>query len=255
MTDRNRDLLGKSILITGGIGDIGRGIAKVLLDRGARVSLLDRLSVAEAQERIVGLGHSDSVVYAQADVTDRAAVDSVIEGMPELDIAICNAGIAQAAPVLDITADEWESQLAVNLTGVFNTAQSAARRMVSEGKPGLLLFTSSWVQDVPWPEIAAYSASKAGVSMLAKSMARELAPQGIRANIIAPGIVDAGLSAHQRKTDPQYAARAGKVIPLKRFGTTEELGQLAAYLCSDEASYMTGSVVLLDGGCSLFQFD
>jgi len=253
--DRNRDLAGKSILVTGGIGDIGRGIAGALLGRGAAVTLLDRIPSDEAQERVAGMGNADRVRYVEADVTDRDEVDAAIDDMPDLDVAICNAGIAESAPFLEITQEQWHKHMEVNLTGAFHTAQSAARRMISEGKTGLVLFTSSWVQDIPWPEIAAYSISKAGMGMLAKSMARELAPRGIRANVIAPGIVDAGLSAHQRETDPQYAARVGKVIPLERLGSTEELGQLAAYLCSDEASYMTGSVVLLDGGCSLFQFD
>lgn len=253
--DRNRDLKGKSILVTGGLGDIGQGIARVVLDRGAAVTLLDRIPASEGQQRVLEMEHSDRVRYAEADVTDRIAVDVVIDEMPELDIAICNAGVVESAPVLDITQDQWERHMAVNLTGIFNTAQSAAKRLTSEDKPGLLLFTGSWVQDIPWPEIAAYSASKAGANMLAKSMARELAPSGIRVNVIAPGIVNAGLAAHQLATEPEYAARVRKVIPLQRLGNTEELGQLAAYLCSDEASYMTGSVVLLDGGCSLFQFD
>ncbi|GMQ93535.1 MAG: SDR family oxidoreductase [Acidimicrobiia bacterium] len=253
--DRNRDLAGKSILVTGGVGDIGRGIARVLLDRGASVTLLDRIPADEAQERVDDMGNADHVRYIEADVTDHADVDAAVNDMPDLDVAICNAGIVEAAPFLEITDDAWQRQIAVNLTGVFNTAQSAARRLVDERKPGLLLFTGSWVQAVPWPEIAAYSTTKAGVSMLAKSMARELAPQGVRVNVIAPGIVDAGLSAHQRDIDPQYAARIEKVIPMKRLGNTEEIGQLVAYLCSDEASYMTGSDVLFDGGCTLFQFD
>ncbi len=253
--DRNNDLAGKNILVTGGIGDIGRGMARTLIDRGASVTLLDRIAAQEANEIVSGIGGPEVVRYVEVDVTDRSSVDTAVAEMPNLDIAICNAGVVDSAPFLDITPEQWKEHMDVNLTGVFNVAQAAARRMVAEEKPGLLLFTGSWVQEVPWPEIAAYSASKAGVAMLARSIARELAQHRIRVNVIAPGIVDAGLAAHQMATEPQYATRTQKVIPLQRLGNTNEIGQLAAYLCSDEASYMTGSVVLLDGGCSLFQFD
>lgn len=253
--DRNHDLAGKSILVTGGVGEIGLGMARILVDRGAEVTLLDRIPADVARQRIGDIEDADGVRYVKADVSNRDEVDTVIDEMPSLDVAICNAGIVESAPVLEITQDQWDRQMSVNLTGVFNTAQSAARRMFEEEKRGLLLFTGSWVQDIPWPEIAAYSVSKAGIAMLGKSMARELARYGIRVNVIAPGIVNAGLSARQLETDPQYAARVRKVIPLERLGSTVELGQLTAFLCSDEASYMTGSVVLFDGGCSLFQFD
>jgi NAD(P)-dependent dehydrogenase (short-subunit alcohol dehydrogenase family) len=110
------------------------------------------------------------------------------------------------------------------------------------------------VQEVPWPEIAAYSASKAGVRMLARSMARELAPHQILVNVIAPGIVYAGLARHQMETEPQYARRIQHVIPLGRLQEAEEVAKATAFLCSDAAAYMTGSVLLADGGCSLFQF-
>jgi NAD(P)-dependent dehydrogenase (short-subunit alcohol dehydrogenase family) len=111
------------------------------------------------------------------------------------------------------------------------------------------------VQDVPWPEIAAYSASKAGLRMLARSMARELAPHGILVNVLAPGIVNAGLARRQLETEPQYARRAAKAIPLGELQTAEQVARAMAFLCSPDADYMTGSVLLADGGCSLFQFD
>lgn len=253
--DRNRNLEGRSILVSGGAGDIGLGMARVLLARGASVTLLDQLPHADVQERIEGLAPQGFVRYVQADVTNRPEVDAAVASMAKVDVGICNAAISEAAPFLEITEDQWRGQIDVNLTGVFNTMQAVARRMASDEVAGLVLLTGSWVQDVPWPEIAAYSASKAGAAMLARSAARELATLGIRVNVIAPGIVNAGMAAHQLRTEPQYAARASKVIPLERFGDTEELGQLTAYMCSDEARYMTGSVVLLDGGCTLFQFD
>jgi NAD(P)-dependent dehydrogenase (short-subunit alcohol dehydrogenase family) len=108
---------------------------------------------------------------------------------------------------------------------------------------------------VPWPEIAAYSVSKAGVRMLARSMARELAAHRIKVNVVAPGIVDAGLAKTQAETDPGYAERIRSVVPLGRLQTAEEVAGVTAFLCSPEADYLTGTVLLADGGCSLFQFD
>ena len=155
---------------------------------------------------------------------------------------------------LEITPEQWQDHLDVNLTGCFNLGQSAARLMVARGHPGRIIFTGSWVQEVPWPEISAYSTTKAGVRMLARSMARELAPHKILVNVIAPGIVNAGLARHQLETEPQYARRVRHVIPLGELQSTAQVARATAFLCSDGADYMTGSVLLVDGGCSLFQF-
>jgi NAD(P)-dependent dehydrogenase (short-subunit alcohol dehydrogenase family) len=123
--------------------------------------------------------------------------------------------------------------------------------MVARRRPGRILFTSSWVQDVPWPEIAAYSVSKSGLKMLTRCMAAELAPPRILVNAIAPGIVAAGMARHQLETEPQYAARAARAVPLGQPQTAEQVARTVAFLCSDAADYMTGSILLADGGCSL----
>src|SRR5439155_9729594 len=169
-------------------------------------------------------------------------------------VVVGNAGIVEPAPFLELTAEEWHAHLDVNLTGCFNTGQAAARLMVERGRPGLILFTGSWVGEIPWPEISAYCVSKAGVRMLARSMARELASRGIRVNVVAPGIVMAGMARQQYETDPDYARRASVVIPLGEFGTAEQIAKATAFLCSPDAEYMTGSVLLVDGGASLFRF-
>ena len=172
-----------------------------------------------------------------------------------LDVAIGNAGIVEAAPFLDVSQAQWQAQLDVNVTGCFNVGQAAARLMAARGTKGQIIFTGSWVGEIPWPEISAYSVSKAGVRMLARSMARELAGRGIRVNVVAPGIVMAGMARHQYETDPDYARRASAVIPLGEFGTAEQIAKATAFLCSPDAAYMTGSVLLVDGGASLFQFE
>jgi NAD(P)-dependent dehydrogenase (short-subunit alcohol dehydrogenase family) len=160
----------------------------------------------------------------------------------------------ESAPFLDVTAEQWQAHLDINLTGCFNVGQVAARLMIERDRPGLVLFTGSWVGEIPWPEIGPYCVSKAGVRMLARSMARELATHKIRVNVVAPGIVHAGMARRQYETDPAYARRASVVIPLGEMGTAEQVAQATAFLCSAEAAYMTGSVLLVDGGVSLFQF-
>lgn len=255
MTPSSRtDLAGLGIAVTGAAGDIGSAIACELAARGASVTLIDRASENDAAGRLERAREAGTASYRQADVTDRAAIDEVLAAIDPLDIAIGNAGIVESAPFLEVTEGEWQRQLDINLTGCFHVGQSAARLMAARRHPGQIIFTGSWVGEIPWPEISAYSVSKAGVRMLARAMARELAPLGIRVNVVAPGIVSAGLAKHQLETDPAYARRVSVVIPLGELGTAEQVAQATAFLCSSEASYMTGSVLLVDGGCSLFQF-
>lgn len=246
---------GLGIAITGGAGDIGAAMGKELCQRGAAVTLIDRKSPAEAEPWIERVRPDGDVAYIQADVRDRSAIDAALAAVDPLDVAIGNAGIVDAAPFLDISDQQWRDHLDINLTGCFHLGQAAARLMVDRGRSGRIIFTGSWVQEVPWPEIAAYSASKAGLRMLARSMARELAPQRILVNVIAPGIVDAGLARRQMETEPQYRRRIQHIIPLGRPQTAEEVAKATAFLCSDGADYMTGAVLLVDGGCSLFQFE
>jgi NAD(P)-dependent dehydrogenase (short-subunit alcohol dehydrogenase family) len=248
-------LEGLGVAITGGAGDIGAAMGAELTRLGALVTLIDRKSPAEAEEWIARAEQHDKVSYVQADVTDRAAIDAALAAIDSLDVAIGNAAIGHGVPFLELTQEKWQEHVDVNLTGCFNLGQSAARLMVARGRGGRIIFTGTWVQEVPWPEISAYSATKAGVRMLARSMARELAVHNILVNVIAPGIVYAGLAKHQMETEPQYARRIQHVIPLGRLQEAEEVAKATAFLCSSGASYMTGAVLLADGGCSLFQFD
>ena len=248
-------LAGLGIVVTGGGGDIGAAMGAELVRQGASVTLIDRKPPAEAEAWVEQVREHGEARYAQADVRDRQAVDQVLSEVDPLDVAIGNAGIVESAPFLEITGRQWQDHLDINLTGCFNLGQSAARLMVERNRPGRIIFTGSWVQEIPWPEIAAYSASKAGLRMLARSMARELAPHRILVNVIAPGIVNAGLARRQIETEPQYARRIRHVIPLGELQSADQVARATAFLCSEGADYMTGSVLLIDGGCSLFRFD
>lgn len=251
-------LANKTALVTGGIGDLGNAMVVHLAQAGADVVIWDLLPESgDRLKRVQEAGHR--VLYQQVNVANRAEVDSAIEKiwteMGGLDIVCSNAGIVESAPFLEVTGESWQKHLDVNLTGCFNVGQAAARVMVKNQIQGRIIFTSSWVGSIPWPEITAYTVSKAGVNMLVKQMARELAAYRICVNAVAPGIVKAGLAGRQLVEEPQYAARVARVIPLGEPGTPDEIAQAVVYLASPQTAYMTGSILTLDGGCSLFQFD
>jgi NAD(P)-dependent dehydrogenase (short-subunit alcohol dehydrogenase family) len=241
------------IAVTGAAGDLGHAMSLELARRGAHVTMIDIAPEQLAAARIEAVSAVGECAYVEADVTDRDAVQAALAAIDPLDVAIGNAGIVESAPFLEVAPEQWQAHLDVNLGGCFNVGQIAARLMVVRDRPGLILFTGSWVGEIPWPEIAPYCVSKAGVRMLARSMARELAVHKIRVNVVAPGIVFAGMARKQYETDPAYARRASVVVPLGELGTAEQVAQATAFLCSPEAAYMTGSVLLVDGGASLFQ--
>jgi NAD(P)-dependent dehydrogenase (short-subunit alcohol dehydrogenase family) len=137
----------------------------------------------------------------------------------------------------------------------FLTAQAAARSMIGRRIAGKIIFTSSWVQDVPWPGITPYNVTKSGMKMLMRGMARELAPRGIRVNAVAPGIVAVGMAKRQWDTEPDYRRRAEKAIPLGFMQPPESVANAFLFLCSDASDYMTGATLLVDGGASLYPMD
>jgi NAD(P)-dependent dehydrogenase (short-subunit alcohol dehydrogenase family) len=253
-------LSGKRILITGGLGAIGRVVVEHLLEVSASVAVNDVLEHAKAAELTRNAGWAgDRCRYFRADVTEpddaRDLVEYAVAAMGGLDIAICHAGMVRSCPILDYPAGDWDRILDLNLKGAFLVAQAAARAMVAAGTAGKIIFTSSWVQDVPWPEITPYNVSKSGVKMLMRGMARELAPKGIRVNSVAPGIVGVGMARRQWDTEPDYRRRAQKAIPLGVLQTPESVADAMIFLCSSASDYMTGATLLVDGGCSLYPMD
>ena len=253
---------GEVVAITGGLGDIARATATRLRSEGAQVALLD---LGDGHEHPWLLeNRSDSLLYLQADVCNRPQLDQALahaaRRFGRLDVLIANAGVVANQPFLEVDGEAWERTLRVNLSGAFHAAQSAARIMVAQsrrasGSRGKILFTSSWVQDMPWPEGAAYATSKSGLRMLAKVIAQELAADGITSNVLAPGIVQAGLSARILETDPGFRARVAQAVPLGSLQTAESVAAAFSFLCSSDSDYMTGATLLVDGGASLVRRD
>jgi NAD(P)-dependent dehydrogenase (short-subunit alcohol dehydrogenase family) len=254
------DLSACSVLITGGCGAIGRVIVRTLADHGARVAVNDILPEDEALRILVEAGiENGKVRYFQADVRQLQQVESLLQtvesviGMP--NVVCLHAGMAEAYPIDQYPVAAFDAILDLNLRAAFLAAQAATRRWIALDMQGHLIFTTSWVQDVPWPEITPYTVSKAGMKALMRGFARELAPKGIRANAVAPGIVGVGMARRQWDSDPSYRARAQKAIPLGDLQTPESVAHAFLFLCSRLAAYMTGSVLLVDGGCSLYPMD
>lgn len=255
-------LAGKVIAITGGCGDIGRATAVSLRQEGAKVVLLD---VSSPKGMVIKKkSTAPAISYFPCDVRDRSSVETaftqIIKQYRRLDIAIANAGMVANQPFLEVTYENWKATLDVNLTGAFHTAQVAARIMAKQkpaknGLRGKILFTGSWVQDMPWPEGTAYIVSKSGIKMMAKAMAQELAKLRILVNVLAPGIVMAGLSKKIYESDATFRKRVGLAIPLGEMQTAESVARGFLFLSSDDSNYMTGTSLLIDGGTTLVRRD
>jgi NAD(P)-dependent dehydrogenase (short-subunit alcohol dehydrogenase family) len=251
------DFTDRIVLLTGGAGDLGRAIVAELRERGARVAVNDIIPEDEAVQRIA---FDDRVTYLRGDAAEPGVAAALLDGCERAfdglpDTLCCHAGVVRSAPILEIEPTDVARVLHDNVVPGFALAQEQARRWIAQRQAGLILFTSSWVQDVPWPGIAAYSASKAAVRAIARSFARELAPHGIRANVIAPGIVGAGMAKRQWDTEPEYQQRAKRAIPLGALQSPESVANTVVLAMSPLAEYMTGATLLVDGGASLYPMD
>jgi meso-butanediol dehydrogenase / (S,S)-butanediol dehydrogenase / diacetyl reductase len=240
-----KGLKSKRVLITGGASGIGAATAARFLEEGAQVSILDRDAKACESIRHQLPAISDTIIADVANLKQVAsAFAQAVHSMGAVDVLINNAGISMRHNFLEITPEEWDQVIAVNLTGVFYVAQTAARHMWQRGA-GVILQTASTNGTVGQPYYADYNATKAGVIELTKTMALELAPK-VRVCAIAPGYV---LTPMQRAeyTDAMLE-EVNQKIPLRRHAKPEEIAALFAFLASDEAAYATGHVYTLDGG-------
>lgn len=229
----------KTALITGASRGIGAACARALAARDCRVIINFRQSADAAGALAEELGGA----AVRADVSDSGAVDAMMaEHRP--DILICNAGISKTGLIQDTTDADWGALLGVNVSGAFYCCRAAAPHMIRRGGGRIILISSIWGIAGASCE-AAYSATKAALIGLTKALAKELGPSGITVNCIAPGVIGTDMNAgHSAQT---LAALAGET-PLSRLGTPEDVAELAAYLASDGAGFVTGQVIAADGG-------
>ncbi|MEN9938249.1 MAG: hypothetical protein RLZZ387_4828 [Chloroflexota bacterium] len=245
---------GKVALVTGASRGIGRGIALCLAEEGADVLVNFRTHPEEADETaaaIRALGRRAQVW--QADVADRAQVEAMVaaatDQLGRLDIAVANAASTVRKPTVEITWEEVLRTLEVSQHGVFHTCQLAAQQMVAQGVGGKIIIISSIHAELPVANSAPYNMAKAAINHLGATMANELARARINVNVINPGWIDTpGERVLASEADLQAG---GRRIPWGRLGTTRDIGRAAAFLASDDADYITGAVLRVDGGFML----
>lgn len=244
---------GKVAFVTGGGSGIGRGICERLAADGADVCVTDvDLDAAEQTAAAVrAAGRRAEVVRLNvaSEKSTAEAVERCASALGRLDVAVANAGIGRGGSVLDMTLADWQDQVDVNLTGVFLTVQATARKMVALGHGGRIVCMASLAAVATGPMTWGYSATKAGVAMMVRGFAQELGPLGITVNAIGPGIIETPL-ARMLAGEPGGVIRRNveRRTPLGRVGQPSDIAGLVSFLCGPDASFMTGSYLLMDGG-------
>jgi len=243
---------GRVAVVTGGASGIGLGIARRLAAEGHPVALLDRNGSAAETEAANLVSQGRRASAHAVDVADRAALQGVFSEVQQelgpITILVTSAGIESFDPILEITPEKWDHILAVNLTGTFTCMQMAVPDMIADGWGRIVTISSSSAQSGA-PNMAHYVASKGGVIGLTKAFARELAVHGITVNTIPPTLVDTPMARHAEEAGNVPSIEAmGKHVPLGRAGTPEDIAAMCAFLCSDEAGYITGQVIGVNGG-------
>jgi glucose 1-dehydrogenase len=249
--ERPLKLQGKKALVTGGAAGIGQGCAMALAAAGADVALNDRTDGPALQAvlaEIRGLGRQ--AVGVPGDAFDRAACErfvvAAIEGLGQIDILISNPAYAARAPFLEFDPHMFEAVLRGTLVAGFHVSQLVARHMVPRGTGGKIVFMSSVLARIPYTRSVAYNAAKAGLNNMAYTIANELLPHRINVNCIEPGWIDT--PGERAAFGDEAIARDGPQLPWGRLGTTADIGNAAAFLASDEAAYVTGTTLVVDGG-------
>lgn len=266
-----KGLQGKNVLVTGGSSGIGQAIAIRFGEEGANVAINYRKGLAEAQhteETIheVADRAMDSCMHqmqqsgvktllVQADVSQEADIkrmfQETMEGLGGIDILINNAGFQIPGDSHEISVESFDRVIATNLRGAFICAQEAIRHFLAHEKPGVIINVSSVHQLIPKPRFLSYSVSKGGMQNLTRTLALEYAGRGIRVNGIGPGATVTPIN-RAWIDDPEKRTQVVSHIPLGRAAEAEEMGAITAFLCSDEASYITGQTIFVDGGLTLF---
>ena len=232
--------MGRSVLVTGGSRGIGLAIAAAFKEAGDQVAVT--YNTSPPPEGFLGV---------KCDITDQEQVDAAFDTIAEqhgpVEVLVANAGITRDTLLLRMSDDDWDAVLQTNLTGSFRVARRAAKGMLRLRK-GRIVFISSVVGLLGSPGQVNYAASKSGLIGMARSIARELGSRGITANVVAPGFVETDMTAVlPEETQKQYLSQ----IPLGRFGLTEEIANAVRWLSSEEAGYITGAVIPVDGGIGM----
>ena len=259
----SQPLKGQKALVTGANSGIGEGVARALGAAGAAV-VVNYVTNPEAADRVVdGIkAHGVDALAIRADVSKEDEVRAMFKEMRgtwgAIDILVNNAGIQRDAPFTEMTLEQWNLVLSVNLTGMFLCAREAARQMIRQGvRPvvsraaGKIICISSVHEKIPWAGHVNYAASKGGVMLFMQTVAQELAPYRIRANSIAPGAIQTPINRPAWET-PDALNNLLKLIPYGRIGLPEDIGNAAVWLASDDSDYVHGQTLFVDGGMTLY---
>lgn len=229
-------------IVTGGAGDIGLAIGRKLRADGWRIGVLDRDAAAVAR----AVAEIPDAVGLVADVTDDASCAAAVEQFGPVDGLVNNAGIGRFGPLQDLSSADFRAVVEVNLVGPYVMAKACVRGMI-ERKRGVIVNITSVNALVPGPGAGGYPAAKAGLARLTEQMALEWGPLGIRANSVAPGFIDGGISTPFYK-DPVVRALRGGAVPVRRLGLCEDIAEAVGFLMSERASYVSGHQLVVDGG-------
>jgi len=259
----DQPLRGQKALVTGASSGVGEGVARALGAAGADV-VVNYGSQADAARRIAGEIAQGGVatMAIRADVSKEAEVEAMFEEMLSawgtIDILVSNAGLQRDAPFTSMTLEQWNTVIGVNLTGMFLCARAATRAMVKQGvRPGVsraagkIICTSSVHEVIPWAGHVNYAASKGGVKLFMQSLAQEVARHKIRVNSVAPGAIRTPINRAAWET-PEALSGLLKLIPYGRIGVPEDVGKVVAFLASDDADYIHGQTIFVDGGMTLY---
>ena len=239
-------------LVTGSTQGIGRGIAVRLAEAGADLVINGREDSEEAQQTLeLVRATGRRACFIAADVSEvadcRRLVDEAVKQMGKLDILVNNAGVQRHSPFLDVEEADYDQVLDVNLRGPFFLAQAFARHLQAGGHGGRIINNSSVHEELPFPNFTSYCASKGGLKMFMRNLAIELAPLGVTVNNIAPGAIETPINS-KLMNQPNKLARLLENIPAGRLGQPHDVAGAVAFLASDEASYITGTTLVIDGG-------
>ncbi|MBD2450820.1 SDR family oxidoreductase [Nostoc sp. FACHB-152] len=256
-------LKGQKALVTGASSGIGEAIARSLASCGASVAINYHSEAEEAQKIVDDIKANNGEAFAiQANVSKedevKAMFSQTLQHFGTIDILVNNAGLQKDSPFVDMTIDQWNTVIGVNLTGQFLCAREAAKEFLRRGvqpqissAAGKMIFMSSVHEVIPWAGHVNYAASKGGIHMMMQSIAQELAPHKIRVNSIAPGAIKTPINKSAWDT-PQAEAKLLQLIPAKRVGDVEDIAKAAVWLASDDSDYVNGTTLFVDGGMTLY---